>query len=323
MTLVPAVMHLLGERAWWLPRWLDRILPSLDIEGESLADQLSLSGWPDAEHAEFAHVEGLATSERSVLFSLHLEPGEIGVVAGDRTVRSAALLALTGRRATDAGRARVAGGRPPAGRHGPPSDRVRLRVRPQPAGPRDRPGTEQASAPGRRGRRRHRRRRSRASVALTGLVRPRPGRGRLRRGAGAPANQTCPTRSGPTRRYLITPPLPASDPGRRAGRSPVVTTSAACTSNAPPPPAGSPGSPWWPGAGAAHRHPRIPGHDVAPGRPPRGRCRERSSTWTRPSPWTGSTVPLGRQLSAAIVGQSGGRTPSTGCSATAATPRPY
>jgi RND superfamily putative drug exporter len=36
MTLVPAVMSLLDERAWWLPRWLDRILPNVDIEGESL-----------------------------------------------------------------------------------------------------------------------------------------------------------------------------------------------------------------------------------------------------------------------------------------------
>jgi RND superfamily putative drug exporter len=36
MTLVPAVMSLLGERAWWLPRWLDRVLPNVDIEGESL-----------------------------------------------------------------------------------------------------------------------------------------------------------------------------------------------------------------------------------------------------------------------------------------------
>jgi RND superfamily putative drug exporter len=36
MTLVPAVMSLLGDRAWWLPRWLDRALPNVDIEGESL-----------------------------------------------------------------------------------------------------------------------------------------------------------------------------------------------------------------------------------------------------------------------------------------------
>jgi hypothetical protein len=36
MTLIPAVMALLGQRAWWLPRWLDRIVPNVDIEGTSL-----------------------------------------------------------------------------------------------------------------------------------------------------------------------------------------------------------------------------------------------------------------------------------------------
>lgn len=38
MTLVPAVMTLLGRRAWYLPRRLDRILPNVDIEGTSLRD---------------------------------------------------------------------------------------------------------------------------------------------------------------------------------------------------------------------------------------------------------------------------------------------
>jgi RND superfamily putative drug exporter len=37
MTLVPAVLALLGRSAWWLPRWLDRLLPDLDIEGRRLA----------------------------------------------------------------------------------------------------------------------------------------------------------------------------------------------------------------------------------------------------------------------------------------------
>jgi RND superfamily putative drug exporter len=32
MTLVPAVMHLLGDKAWYMPKWLDRILPRLTIE---------------------------------------------------------------------------------------------------------------------------------------------------------------------------------------------------------------------------------------------------------------------------------------------------
>ncbi len=36
MTIVPAVMYLLGEKAWWLPRWLDRILPDVDVEGARL-----------------------------------------------------------------------------------------------------------------------------------------------------------------------------------------------------------------------------------------------------------------------------------------------
>ena len=35
MILVPATMRLLGDANWWLRRWLDRILPNLDIEGES------------------------------------------------------------------------------------------------------------------------------------------------------------------------------------------------------------------------------------------------------------------------------------------------
>ena len=36
MTIVPAVMILLGKAAWWLPSWLDRILPNVDVEGEAL-----------------------------------------------------------------------------------------------------------------------------------------------------------------------------------------------------------------------------------------------------------------------------------------------
>jgi len=35
MVLVPATMKLLGERNWWLPGWLDRLLPTIDIDGPS------------------------------------------------------------------------------------------------------------------------------------------------------------------------------------------------------------------------------------------------------------------------------------------------
>ncbi len=36
LLLMPALMHLLGRSAWWLPKWLDRILPDVDVEGASL-----------------------------------------------------------------------------------------------------------------------------------------------------------------------------------------------------------------------------------------------------------------------------------------------
>ncbi|MGI2295291.1 MMPL family transporter [Paenibacillus sp. GXUN7292] len=36
MALVPAVMAVFGDKAWWLPKWLDRLLPNLDVEGDKL-----------------------------------------------------------------------------------------------------------------------------------------------------------------------------------------------------------------------------------------------------------------------------------------------
>ena len=36
MLLIPAAMHLLGRSAWWLPKWLDRIIPDVDVEGAKL-----------------------------------------------------------------------------------------------------------------------------------------------------------------------------------------------------------------------------------------------------------------------------------------------
>lgn len=36
MVIIPSVMALLGDKAWWLPKWLDKILPDVDIEGAKL-----------------------------------------------------------------------------------------------------------------------------------------------------------------------------------------------------------------------------------------------------------------------------------------------
>ncbi|TWV37153.1 MMPL family transporter [Streptomyces misionensis] len=47
MAIVPAVLALLGRRAWWLPKWLDRMLPNVDVEGEGLRTQPSADGTED------------------------------------------------------------------------------------------------------------------------------------------------------------------------------------------------------------------------------------------------------------------------------------
>ncbi|UYQ62603.1 MMPL family transporter [Streptomyces peucetius] len=50
MAIVPAVLALLGHKAWWLPRWLDRALPDVDVEGEKLRKELASGpGDPDED----------------------------------------------------------------------------------------------------------------------------------------------------------------------------------------------------------------------------------------------------------------------------------
>ncbi|MDM7890732.1 MMPL family transporter [Curtobacterium caseinilyticum] len=56
MLLIPAVMHLLGKSAWWIPKWLDRILPDVDVEGAKL--ERSHPGDARGTHADAAHADG-------------------------------------------------------------------------------------------------------------------------------------------------------------------------------------------------------------------------------------------------------------------------
>jgi RND superfamily putative drug exporter len=48
MLLMPALMHLLGRSAWWLPRWLDRIIPNVDVEGAKL-ERAHHAPWADGD----------------------------------------------------------------------------------------------------------------------------------------------------------------------------------------------------------------------------------------------------------------------------------
>ncbi len=114
MTLVPAVMALLGEKAWWMPRWLDRVLPRFDIEGEAVERELALAEWPEPNTTAAVVAEDLALADGDVQLytgaSLRLEPGQsLVVTAADPRVARALLLTIAGRVAPTAGRLRVAG----------------------------------------------------------------------------------------------------------------------------------------------------------------------------------------------------------------------
>lgn len=40
MTLTPVIMTLLGDKAWWLPKWLDKLIPNMDVEGAALVEKI-------------------------------------------------------------------------------------------------------------------------------------------------------------------------------------------------------------------------------------------------------------------------------------------
>jgi putative drug exporter of the RND superfamily len=54
MLLIPAAMHLLGASAWWIPKWLDRILPDVDVEGAKLERSHPAEGRGGEHHGAHA-----------------------------------------------------------------------------------------------------------------------------------------------------------------------------------------------------------------------------------------------------------------------------
>lgn len=111
MMLVPALLALLGERAWWMPRWLDRVLPSFDVEGEGVAHELALRDWPEpgARDAVAAHELRLAGPEQRVVSVRVPGGGVLAVQGASPQVVSAFLLTAAGRLAPAAGTVKVDG----------------------------------------------------------------------------------------------------------------------------------------------------------------------------------------------------------------------
>ncbi|MGP3534487.1 MMPL family transporter [Microbacterium sp. RD1] len=114
MTLIPALMTLLGDKAWWMPAWLDRMLPSLDVEGEAVERERALKDWPGAGSTAIVTAEGVGLEVRDVsLFddlTLSMEAGDAAILTStDPRSARAALLTLAGRTSPSEGRLRVAG----------------------------------------------------------------------------------------------------------------------------------------------------------------------------------------------------------------------
>jgi len=98
MILVPAVMELLGEKAWWIPRWLDKVLPSFDVEGAGVHRELELADWPEPGAQDAVAADGLRVTQGSPAVSVRVPRGGVLLVAGaePREV-TGLLLALAGR----------------------------------------------------------------------------------------------------------------------------------------------------------------------------------------------------------------------------------
>jgi len=134
MTLIPALMALLGDRAWHLPAWLDRIVPNVDLEGEKVHELLDARGWhPDAgpapagsdpdEQADRAPATPAVEARELVIAGL--SPVDIDAAVGDVLLFSGAsahartelLAALTGRARPASGHLKVLGNALPFDAH--------------------------------------------------------------------------------------------------------------------------------------------------------------------------------------------------------------
>lgn len=107
MTLIPALMAILGERAWEIPAWLEKVLPSVDIEGEAVERERHLAAWPGDDSVIAADALTVAGAVEGR--DLRVPAGSALVLTGaDQAVRRAVALALTAR-VPSGGRLRVAG----------------------------------------------------------------------------------------------------------------------------------------------------------------------------------------------------------------------
>ncbi|MBN9151187.1 MAG: MMPL family transporter [Micrococcales bacterium] len=130
MTLGPALMALMGKAAWWMPAWLGRLLPNVDIEGESLRHHIAATEWARGQHGMAITADELVAGaepgyegHRVGPLSFAIPQGAVLLASGPAADRRILAATLAGRLSVAEGRAQVAG-------HPLPSeqDRVARRV---------------------------------------------------------------------------------------------------------------------------------------------------------------------------------------------------
>jgi RND superfamily putative drug exporter len=117
-------MALFGKYAWYLPKWLDRVLPNVDIEGEGLRAHVADSHWATAER-EAGHaisLDELVAGDRDAAtepVSLSIPAGAFAYAGGAAAPRRLLAATVAGRLTAVSGRAQVAG-------HPVPTDAARV-----------------------------------------------------------------------------------------------------------------------------------------------------------------------------------------------------
>ncbi len=109
MTLVPAVLALLGDRAWRMPKWLAKVLPSFDVEGEGLAREIKYETWPADQPDAAIAAEDLSLEGGARIDHLRVAPGQALVLSPTDPNALALAEACTGRRAVRFGTLKVDG----------------------------------------------------------------------------------------------------------------------------------------------------------------------------------------------------------------------
>ena len=108
MTLVPAVLVLLGRHAWWLPRALDRRLPEVDVEGAALHRKVDFETWQSEHGAVALMAQDLVLREGDPPVTLEARPAVVTRVPAGGNARALGHV-LAGRERPFGGRLVVAG----------------------------------------------------------------------------------------------------------------------------------------------------------------------------------------------------------------------